>query len=666
MNISNLQIALQEAISTSTQSVDHLLLAKAIQALNMGQIRAVATYADLPAAASNEGLLVFVDADERLYWSTGEAWYNLVSTSKGLAWAWGSNFQGQLGDGTTTDQSSPVSVIGGFTDWCQVSAGSSHSLGVRTNGTAWAWGFNGQGRLGDGTTTERSSPVSVVGGFTDWCQVSAGGDHSFGLRANGTIWAWGENDDTTLDTIGVDGTVLSPAQVKTAFSDWTAIDTGFSSTVALRSNGRLYQWPALIEGTNTLTDSYYWNDWGGDIFDGFGFFYLYDPATDSYESIPLTVINDDDGEITTESFTAFSKSFTVKHGWAVQGIYRFDISVSDGDFEFQFGAFGNMGSDSGTRNFELQETYVKSSLTYRLHYFYNEDDDASEKFYAYFVPRETDKNQLESPLIKHSWNNDNISLYSQTVQRGITVYFAKGTDVKQWVISDLAVVGGDLVSTEKVTDDGLTVGESVTKDMNQEMSKNLDIKFSPSGPGPGPAEIPGGFTDWYQASAGRYHSLALRTNGTAWAWGCNYQGQLGDDTGDDRSSPVSVVGGFTDWCQVSAGGYHSLALRTNGTAWAWGRNYSGELGDGTTTDRSSPVSVVGGFSDWCQISAGSELSGALRTNGTAWAWGRNYSGGLGDGTTTDRSSPVSVVGGFTDWCQISTSSRSLALRSNDF
>jgi alpha-tubulin suppressor-like RCC1 family protein len=180
-----------------------------------------------------------------------------------------------------------------------------------------------------------------------------------------------------------------------------------------------------------------------------------------------------------------------------------------------------------------------------------------------------------------------------------------------------------------------------------------------------PVSVVGGFTDWCQVSAGGSHNLGLRSNGTIWAWGNNGDGRLGDNTITDRSSPVSVVGGFTDWCQVSAGGVHSLGLRTNGTIWAWGSNQSGRLGDNTTTSRRSPVSVVGGFTDWCQVSAGNAHSLGLRTNGTAWAWGINYCGILGDGTITSRSSPVSVVGGFTDWCQVSAGGfHSLGLRNN--
>jgi alpha-tubulin suppressor-like RCC1 family protein len=175
-----------------------------------------------------------------------------------------------------------------------------------------------------------------------------------------------------------------------------------------------------------------------------------------------------------------------------------------------------------------------------------------------------------------------------------------------------------------------------------------------------PVSVVGGFTDWVQIATGSYHTAAVRANGSAWCWGDNFSGQLGDGTTTRRSSPVSVVGGFTNWVQISAGGAsngeHTAAVRANGTAWAWGGNPTGELGDGTTTARSSPVSVVGGFTDWVQISAGGDFNGqtvAVRANGTAWGWGYNISGMLGDGTTTSRRSPVSVVGGFTDWVQIS-------------
>lgn len=169
-----------------------------------------------------------------------------------------------------------------------------------------------------------------------------------------------------------------------------------------------------------------------------------------------------------------------------------------------------------------------------------------------------------------------------------------------------------------------------------------------------PTDNISGFTDWCQASAGECHIVAVRQNGTLWAWGLNANGRLGDGTKTSRCSPVSVVGGFTNWCQVSAGGSHTAAVRTNGTLWTWGDGTSGRLGDGTTVAKSSPVSVVGGFTDWCQVAVGCTTTAAVRANGTLWTWGDNVAGQLGDNTTVNKSSPVSVAGVFNDWCQVAT------------
>jgi alpha-tubulin suppressor-like RCC1 family protein len=148
-----------------------------------------------------------------------------------------------------------------------------------------------------------------------------------------------------------------------------------------------------------------------------------------------------------------------------------------------------------------------------------------------------------------------------------------------------------------------------------------------------------------------------------WTWGAGTQGILGDGTTADKSSPVSVVGGFTDWISANSNGGHNVGLRANGTAWSWGFNTDGRLGDGTTTARSSPVSVVGGFTDWTSVVGGGFFSLGIRANGTAWALGGVGGGALGDGTTVSKSSPVSVVGGFTDWIQLSAgNSHSLAIR----
>jgi alpha-tubulin suppressor-like RCC1 family protein len=152
---------------------------------------------------------------------------------------------------------------------------------------------------------------------------------------------------------------------------------------------------------------------------------------------------------------------------------------------------------------------------------------------------------------------------------------------------------------------------------------------------------------WFsQVSSANSSAFAIAPNGTAWAWGYNASGQLGDNSTDNRSSPVSVVGGHSFVIIRGTGIGGAVALKADGSAWAWGENSRGHLGDTTTTNRSSPVSVVGGHS-FVDAGGGGSWRIGLKSDGSAWTWGVNGSdaGSLADGTLLDRSSPVSVVGG---------------------
>jgi alpha-tubulin suppressor-like RCC1 family protein len=143
-------------------------------------------------------------------------------------------------------------------------------------------------------------------------------------------------------------------------------------------------------------------------------------------------------------------------------------------------------------------------------------------------------------------------------------------------------------------------------------------------------------------ATGYAHSCALTSNGGVRCWGLNDQGQLGDGTTANRSTPVDVSDLSSGVTAIAGGTFHTCALMRAGGVKCWGENRSGQLGDGTTTDRLTPVDV-GGLSGVTAIAAGFHTC-ALLTTGGVKCWGENFGGQLGDGTTTDRSTPVDVVG----------------------
>lgn len=129
-------------------------------------------------------------------------------------------------------------------------------------------------------------------------------------------------------------------------------------------------------------------------------------------------------------------------------------------------------------------------------------------------------------------------------------------------------------------------------------------------------------------------------NGRLWMFGLNTYGQLGDNSITPRSSPVQIAAGGTDWNQVSTGGGHAVAIKDDMSLWTWGKNNVGQLGDSTVVHKSTPVTTTAGGSTWIKCAAGYDFTIGLKDGGVLWAWGQNDQNQLGDTTTTPRSSPV--------------------------
>jgi alpha-tubulin suppressor-like RCC1 family protein len=430
MNITKLITSLQQAATAATTTSEYITLSKAIEKLNVGKVTTVSLISDLPTNLTTNGNLYFVTAEADLYYNVGPAWKLLYTNTTNVLYGWGLNDNGRVGDNSIVSKLSPVTVVGGITTWSQIAAGGGHSLALTSSGILYAWGGNNYGRLGDDTTTNRSSPVTVIGGITTWSQISAGLNHCLGLTTAGVVYAWGQN---TYGNLG-DGTSTqrtSPVTVVGSITTWTQVITGGRHNLGLTSAGIAYAWGQ--NGNGQVGDN-----------------------TTSNRSSPVTVV--------------------------------------------------------------------------------------------------------------------------------------------------------------------------------------------------------GGITTWSKLSASMVQAggqgLGITSAGVAYAWGLGTTGQLGNNASANRSSPVTVVGGITTWSRLTGGGQNCLGLTSTGIIYGWGGNAYGSVGDGTTTDRSSPVTVVGGITSWSQISAGYRRGFGITSAGVAYAWGRNNYGGLGDNTTSLRSSPVTISGALTNWSSI--------------
>jgi alpha-tubulin suppressor-like RCC1 family protein len=178
--------------------------------------------------------------------------HNIAIDKNGNVWAWGLFENGQLGDNTIVSRRTPVSVAGATKTFCQIAAGSSHTVAIDKNGKVWAWGLNGFGQLGDNTITSQRTPVSILVATKTFCQIAAGSSHTIAIDKNGQAWAWGVNVSGTLG----DNTIVSrrtPVSVLGATKTFCQIAAGSSHTVAIDKNGQAWAWG--LNGTGELGDN---------------------------------------------------------------------------------------------------------------------------------------------------------------------------------------------------------------------------------------------------------------------------------------------------------------------------------------------------------------------------------------------------------------------------
>ncbi len=494
-----------------------------------------------------------------------------LKSTLGEVWSWGTNAGGQLGDGTIIDRSSPVSVVGAHS-FDIIFTGGSWSMALKAvDGACWMWGLGTAGQLGQGSSAvSRSSPVSVVGAHSFY-KIAIGYSHSLALKANdGSLWAWGVG--TQYGALGENATAVrsSPISVVGEHS-FNEIAAGYANSYALKANdGSLWTW-------------------------GYGSGKADDDSVNNKSSPVLAVGG--------HSFTKLSSGGNA---------FGFALKTEGSAWGWGVNSSGCLGDGTSSTNRSSPTSVVGN------HFF---SEISAGEAHAVGIKKQDGTCWSWGDNTSGQVGDGSIANRSSPVSVLGNHLFIKvrGTDLNSYGLKHTGEVWSWGSRTNGRIGDGIG-------------------SFAMS-----PIQVVGSHV-FYKIANGYSHSIALKSaDGSCWVWGAGTA--TGDSTSTIRSSPISVIGNHS-FNTIAGGDNVSVALKANdGSCWTWGSASAGKLGDGTTTNKSSAVSVIGNHS-FNQIAAGGGQIIALKANnGTAWNWGIGTSGELGEGSAAvSRSSPVSVVG----------------------
>lgn len=525
----------------------------------------------------------------------------LVLTADGRVYAWGQNASGQLGAGDVTARS-VWAAVEGLSGITALAAGAQHSLALKSDGTLWAWGANAEGQLGDGTLVNRPRPA-MVPGLAEVSMIAAGPLFSVALKTDGTVWVFGSNWGGLA---GGDARKMltSPVLVE-GLRAIQAVDVRLGRVYALDEEGRAWvvgrgaenedPLPRILNGPEGLSVAARLSaarvqsgrnavEWPG-----------VSAAVRSVEAAG-GLVEVKDGA-THQEFAAGGPVVDVAAGWAVAVIAGVPAGGAvDGLMPASGGALDTAaeGSRKAVQAAALQDpgraaisgvvqvvASGNNSLVVRA-------DGTVRAWGGNGGAVLGDGTGVEQPLPVCSLLSGVKSL-SNAGSHGLALM--QDSSVWSWGVGSFGLLGDGLVTSHVVAS---------------------------------PKKIQG-FTGVVAVASGYLHSVALRSDGTVWAWGSNTSGQLGNGTTNDSGVPMQVAG-LSGITSIAAGKNHSVARRNDGAVFAWGDNAFGQLGDGTQTDRWSPVRLTGFTAS--SVFASDNHSQAIRADGTLWGWGDGTSLGL--------------------------------------
>lgn len=550
--------------------------------------------------------------------------HTLALTDTGRVWAWGSNSAGQLGSGNTLSSSVPreIPTLDGVT---AIAAGYQVSLALKADGSVWTWGSNADGLLGTGDTGDVRVPTRVMG-LSDVVAIAAGDNFRLALKQGGTVWGWGING---WGQLGNGSSTHSSLPVQVAhIDDATAIVADGSHSFAIREDGVVWAWGSnasgqLGNGSAGSGNRYYWPS------------PVYSTRTtelDRVVALEAGMALREDGSLWSWGFNARGElgvGHSVNSNVAMQTLnLRDPIAFASGQshalallevgtvWAWGHNVYGQIGDGTTTDRLAPVQVHGLNEVV----------DIAAGGHYNLAL-------RSDGTVWSWGWNSNGELGIGSTTHQSLPVQVLGPEGVGH--LSGVVAIGAGNTRSFAVTDDGTLwawgggTSSSVPIEATS-MPDDVDL-----------------LDDLVGFSHGDVHSLALLRDGAVWAWGGNVRGQLGDGTTTGKSQAVRVRLSsdelLEDATGIATGRLHSMAIREDGSLWAWGFNLYGQLGNGTDTNINAtpgPVQDLGGVHG---AAAAGDTSFALLADGTVRGWGSNFGGAIGDGTFEHSSVPVQVL-----------------------
>jgi len=591
------------------------------------------------------------------------AYHTLALTKNGTVLAWGKNDTGQLGLGSDTVNYQIPLPINELTGITHISAGESHSLARKSNGTVWAWGNNANGQLGYPTNNNSYSKIprqvmasDGINNLLNIVDIDAGAYHSLALKDDGTMMAWGNNDNGQLGD-GSETPTMFPAHVKRTngldlLENVVDISAGNIHSLARLKDGQIMAWGGNNEGQLgnngkiAILPAYVLdNNSVATLQLGEQSFFVYVNEDQASDAVPF-ILRDTDGQQVTLSALSSNETLILPANFEFNNNNQpFTLSVPSEESVNILFSFQTVSNQYGSGQISI---VAKDSL--------GASDTALLKVVVLPVN--------DPPAIS---NIDDVNIDEDTTSNLIPFTIID-------VDGDNLTVSAQSLNTQLISKEGIIItGNSGNRNIqispNPNQSGAAGIILSVSDPfgltsqthfyvNVKPVNDVPGMRIWpgvRQIACGYFHNIAIQQDWTVWAWGYNGTGQLGDNTNTPHNLPTQVkgpnaTGWLTDIIAVAAGNQHSVALTGDGHVLTWGGNTYGQLGNGASESESSyiPVYVINDFNapfeNVVAIASGTNHILLLTETNELWAWGKNENGQLANNNPISFNRPTRITG----------------------